>query len=156
MKWKDIKLQADADTLLSIFGHFHDGCIRELHMWTEHWVNEDLSMEYSVDLDTKIRILVQRQFENPSAIELLFEEVERFNLMPMQKNYDSIIYGAILLVKEDAIYWSPEEDWSPESSDRDECTWIKAHRLKWREVNWLGQQLRYGPNEDDTEPALRP
>lgn len=148
MRWKDIKTQSEADALLSIFGYFHDACIRELHMWTEHWVSENLSMACNGDLDTKIRILIQRQFENPSSIELLFEEVERFNLVPSPENYDSIIYEAVLLVKEDGIYWSPEDDWSLESSDRDECTWLKARQLKWREVNWLGEQLHYGPKEE--------
>jgi len=39
--------------------------------------------------------------------------------------------------------------------DRDENTWLQARRLKWREVNWLGSQLRYGPkDDDDTEPSL--
>ena len=98
MNWKEIKTQADAEALMDLFGGFHDGCIREAHLWTDHYVAPDLSMMCPGKLDNRIRILVQRQFKNPAAIELLFEEVTRFNLAPTPDNCDSIIFEATLLV----------------------------------------------------------
>ena len=148
MNWNEIKNQANADTLLKLFGWFHDGCIREALLWTEHWVSHDLSMSCPGNLDNRIRFLIQRQFKNPSAIELLFEEVTRFNLVPTPENYDTTIYEAVLLVRDDHIYWSPESGWSPDSDNRDEETWISAKKLRWREVNWLGQELHYGPKNE--------
>ena len=148
MDWNEIKTQSDADALMKAFGGFHDGCIREAHFWTDHWVSKDLSMECPGNLDNRIRFLVQRQFRNPVAIELLFEKVTRFNLVPTPDNYDTIIYGATLLVRDDNIYWSPKGGWSPDSSQRDEETWISAKSLRWREVEWLGEELHYGPKED--------
>ena len=146
MEWKEIKTQADADALRDVFGDFHDSCIREAHLWTDHWVSSDLSMSCSGDLDTKIRFLIQRQFKNPSAIELLFEEIIRFNLAPSPENYDSIIVNSTLLVQDHNIYWSPEGDWRPDKPGRDEFTWIAGKKLRWREVNWLGKELHYGPH----------
>jgi hypothetical protein len=148
MNWIKIESQADADALLDLFGGFHDGCIREAHLWTEHFVAQNLSMSCAGNLDNNIRFLIQRQFKNPSAIELVFEQVTRFNLVPSPDNYDSVIYDATLLVHEGIIYWSPEEDWTPNAPDRDNTTWISSNILRWREVDWLGEELRYGPNKE--------
>jgi hypothetical protein len=149
MGWKEIKTQADADALMRVFGDFHDGCLREAHLWTDHWVSTELSMSCPGNLDNRIRIFVQRQFKNPSAIELLFEEVTRLNLVPTAENYDSIIDSATLLVRGEVVFWSPEGDWSPDDSRKDESTWISAKKLRWREVSWLGEELHYGPKEED-------
>ena len=46
--WQALTSQADLDQLMNIFGGFHDGCIREAHAWTEHFVNPGLSMSCSV------------------------------------------------------------------------------------------------------------
>ena len=85
MNWNIIKDQGDADSLMALFGGFHDGCLREAHLWTGHWVSKDLSMTCSDSLDNCIRILVHRQFKDPFAIELLFGEVARFNFVPSPK-----------------------------------------------------------------------
>ncbi len=146
MEWNEINSQKDADKLMNIFGDFHDSCVREAHLWTDHWVSDYLSMSCPGNLDNRIRFLIQRQFKNPSAIELLFDEVTQFNLVPTSENFDSIIYQATLLVMDDGnIYWSPEGEWRPDSPDKDESTWISAKKLCWREVPWLGEKLRYGP-----------
>jgi hypothetical protein len=52
-------------------------------MWTERYVDENLSMGMSPELDTNVRILFQRQFRDPSAIELLFEGVTQFHIIPV-------------------------------------------------------------------------
>ena len=134
---------------MDIFGGFHDACIREAHLWTGHWVAPDLSMSCPGDLDTNLRVLVQRQFANPSAIELLFEQVTRFNVVPTPENYDSIIYAATILVRDDSVFWSPDEQWSPTMLNRDDHTWVSARQARWREVAWLGPDLRYGPADDE-------
>lgn len=76
--WNLIVAKADAEKLLKVFGTFHDGCLREAHVWTEHWVTPDLHMRCTGELDTRVRILIQRQLIAPSAVELLFEQVVAF------------------------------------------------------------------------------
>lgn len=149
MNWNEIKTQTDADDLMELFGGFHDGCLREAHLWTGHYVAPDLSMSCPDNLDDRIRFLIQRQYRNPAAIELLFEQVTRFNLVPTPENYDTIIFGATLLVRDDAIFWSPDSRWTPDCSERDSYTWMSAKKLSWREVDWLGEELHYGPKEED-------
>jgi len=149
MNWNEIRTQSDADALMELFGDFHDGCIREAHFWTDHWVSSDMSMSCPGSLDNRVRFLVQRQSKSPAAIELLFEEVTRFNLVPTPGNCDTIIFAATLLVQDGSVYWSPRGGWSPDSPERDEGTWISAKRLRWREVDWLGEALHYGPRDED-------
>lgn len=144
--WMEIKSQEDANGLMKIFGGFHDSCIREAHIWTEHYVGKDLSMGIGVGLDTRARFLFQRQYTNPSAIELLFEEVIRFSLNPSPENYDSIIYGATLIIKDGVIYWCDSADWNVTDKDDEDVTWISARKLSWRRSDhWMGDELRYGP-----------
>ena len=148
MTWNEIKTQSDADVLMERFGGFHDSCIREVHIWTGYWVCSDFSMQVPKSWDMKVRLHVQRQWRDPAAIELLFEDVTRVNLVPSPPDYVSIIYDATLLIREGIIHWSPEPNWNPDHSDANSETWISAKRLRWREVDsWLGEALQYGPKE---------
>ncbi len=147
MEWINVHSQADVDYLLDRFGGFHDSCLREMHVWTEHWVVEDLAMAAPGHLDTHVRILFQRQFREPSAIEMLFSQVTRLNLVPSPENYDSIIFDATLLIRGDTIYWSDDAGWSPDDPQCHRSTWIAAKQLCWRDASeWLGHRLRYGPS----------
>src|SRR3989442_14907300 len=137
MSWREIRSQADADALMEAFGGFHDACLRELHLWTDHYVEPDLSMSCPGHLDTRARVLIQRQFRDPSAIELFFDEITRFNLVATPENYDSIIFTASLVVLEREIFWSPEEDWAPDLPNRDRYSYIAARQL-------LGGHLKTG------------
>ena len=67
---------------MGLFGNFHDSCVREVHVVTGHFVEEDLTMR--VDWRTTIHMLIQRQFRNPCAIELRFEEVVGLRMVPPQ------------------------------------------------------------------------
>ncbi|MGD0364328.1 MAG: hypothetical protein ABSC93_25910 [Bryobacteraceae bacterium] len=145
MAWNHLVSEADVDHLLHDFGGFHDGCLREAHVWTGHWVAEDLHMHCTGELDTRVRLLIQRQFSAPSAIELLFEEVTTFHLQPSPRNYDSIIFGATMLLDGDTFYWADLGGWSPAASERDHATWIAAKKVSWRDASdWMGPDLRYG------------
>jgi hypothetical protein len=130
------------------FGGFHDSCLREAHVWSEHYVHPDLKMHCSGNLDTRVRLLIQRQFKNPSAVELLFEQVTAFHLQPSAENYDSIIFEATMLHIGDTFYWADSGNWLPTSATRDSATWIAGRKMSWRDAsNWMGKQLRYGPHD---------
>ena len=144
--WNAVETQREAERLMEVFGDFHDSCLHEAHLWTDHYVSDDLSMSCPENLDNRIRFLIQRQAKEPAAIELLFEEVTRFNLVPSPENYFSIIFSATLLVSDGIVFWSPVGNWTPDKPDRDAVTWISAKHLFWREVDWLGGQLRVRPD----------
>ncbi|CRK82992.1 hypothetical protein BN000_02947 [Neobacillus massiliamazoniensis] len=142
MDWIKVKDSKDIENLLSKFGGFHDSCLKELYMWTESYVDKSLSMGISPELGTNVRILFQRQYRDPSAIELLFEGVTQFHIVPRP---DSIIYGAKLILHEGFFYWADEYGWEPEDYILGTDNWLSAESLKWREVSsWMGKQNRYG------------
>ena len=136
---------------MKVFGSFHDGCIREAHVWTEHFVGTDLCMAGTGDLDTRVRLLIQRQCKAPSAIELLFEQVVTLHLQPSPENYDSIILGATMLCRDRTYYWADVSGWTFESTTHDDATWIAAKKVSWRDASeWMGSDLHYGPGSAQT------
>ena len=143
MEWVEVKYNKDIEELLHSFGEFHDSCLKELYMWTESYVEDNLSM--SPVPDTNVRILFQRQYRNPSAIELLFSGLTQFHIVPRQGNYESIIQDAKLLLHKGLFYWSNDNNWEPENSILSDTSWLSAKSLKWREVSsWMGKENRYG------------
>jgi len=149
MSWKQVQSQDDADELLGIFGGFHDSCIREAYVFTDHWVSENLSMSCPGHLDNRVRLLVQRQYRNLSAIEMLFESVTHFNLVPSGENRDSIIFSAALVVRGGLVCWCPDANWVPDKPRSETHTWIAAKSMRWREADGLlGEGPFYGPKDE--------
>ena len=148
--WHDLQNQNDLDKLMELFGGFHDSCIKELFMWTDHYVKEDLSMSLSAHRDHKVRVLIQRQNRNPTAIELMFEEVTRIFIVPSPENFDSIIFGASFIHKNDMFYWADDSNWDPEGQYKFAAVnWISSKKVKWRDASdWIGKEMRYGPNNN--------
>lgn len=145
MKWNELRSSEDCEIFLHIFGGFHDSCLKELCMWTETYVDAHLSMGMSGELDTNVRILFQRQYRNPSAVELLFEGVTQCHIIPSPVDCDSIIYDAKIGIHNGLLYWVDDYDWAPYNDDNGKNNWISAKRLKWRDVSsWMGKQNRYG------------
>ena len=147
MDWKSISNEEESKELLRLFGEFHDACIKEAHMWTGHSIDESLSMTVVGGLDTSIKFVVQRQFRNPSCIELLFEEVTRINFVPSPENYDSIIYECNLGYENEQFYWVIDTSQEPSDLNANEDSWVRSKKLSWRIADdLLGSELHYGNN----------
>lgn len=147
MEWKSVNCDADAKELLKFFGSFHDACIREAHLCTDHFVDEGLCMITSSKLDTCIKFVVQRQFDNPRCIELLFEQVTRFNFVPSPENYDSIIYESNLGMQDGVLIWIIDSYQSLDDMESNKDSWVCARKLRWRVADDLiGPELAYGSN----------
>lgn len=149
-QWKEVGNQNDIDELINLFGGFHDSCIKELYMWTDHYVDEDLSMSVSSNRDHRVRLLIQRQRSNPVAIELIFEELVQLYINPSPENYDSIISEATFIQEEDLFYWADDGNWNPKGPYKHaNINWICSKKVKWRDASeWIGETLRYGPKDD--------
>lgn len=143
--WNEINDEEDIIKFMDTFGWFHDSCLKELHLWTDHWVDKDLAMSISPNLDYRVQILFQRQDKGPSAIEMLFEEVTRLHIIPSPENYDSIIFGATFVLKDSTFYWAGDEGWIPEDPSKYGVNWISSKKVRWRDASeWMGSELRYG------------
>lgn len=149
MNWIKINNSTDIENLMDLFGGFHDSCLKELYMWTEAFVDENLSMSMAVNPDTCVRILFQRQDQDPSAIEMLFKEVTNFHIHP-RIDQDSIIYGAKLLMKNGQLYWAEDQEWQIDQPFLSPISWISAKEIHWRDVStWMGKEQRYGVISDE-------
>ncbi|MFM9329349.1 hypothetical protein [Paenibacillus mesotrionivorans] len=150
MDWIPLTDQEEINKFMSAFGRFHDACLKELYLWTDHYVNNDFAMNVSNKLDNRIRVLFQRQWNDPSAVELLFEEVVKLCISPSSENYDSIIFGASLYFENGICYWADDSNWRHDKQVSYEVNWIAARKVSWREVsNWMGKQQRYGIIESE-------
>jgi len=127
---------------MELFGDFHDACLREIHVLTGHYVDPDLRMH--VDWRTTVHMLIQRQFANPSAIELRFDEVIELRVFPPSPNYDAVLFDAAFFLRDGICYWADRGNWTPESHGG-KATWIAARKAYWRDASeWIGPDIRYG------------
>lgn|SRR5579872_3766266 len=143
--WQALQSQTQVEDLVSLFGNFHDACVREMHAATGHYVDERLSM--TVDWRTTVHMLIQRQYRPFSAVELRFEEVIGLRFSAPSPDYENIIYDAAFFIQDGIFYWANDGTWTPESSS--ESTWVAARKVYWRDASeWLGASLRYRTNAD--------
>jgi hypothetical protein len=141
-KWLSLVEPEEIANLMQMFGNFHDSCVREIHVATGHYVDQDLRM--TVDWRTNVQMLVQRQYRNPCAIELRFDGVTGMHVSPPPRDCESVISDAAFFVQDGTYYWAESGLWRPERSCGCEATWIAARQVYWREASdWLGPRLRY-------------
>jgi hypothetical protein len=140
--WLALAEPADIGDLMQRFGNFHDSCVREIHVATGYYVDQDLRM--AVDWRTNVRMLVQRQFRNPSAIELRFDSVIAMHVSPPPTNCDSVNFDTAFFFQDGIVYWAENSGWKPGQPSDNETTWVAARQVFWRAASgWLGPSLRY-------------
>jgi hypothetical protein len=147
--WNIINNDKDIEYVSTLFGYFYDACIKEAKYISGSYVNKDSRMHPMDDL-RQVYMIIQKQNNEHAVVEFLFEGVERFNLVPVSKDYDSIISGLLLKQKDGHIFFSNSVDVPIDELDNNSnwLTWIKATTIKWREVNqYIGSSLVYTHRE---------
>lgn len=126
----EIKDNKDMEDFLLSVGEFHDGVIKEVHIQNSAFVQEDLSMLYDFKYD--VRLLIQRQWDNPSAVEILLG-----NVYEMKFDEPGCIWsstGSIALIN-DVIKIILNID----------NAYFKCSKMFWRNASdWMGRQSRFG------------
>jgi hypothetical protein len=144
MDWIQVITQDDIENLLEAFGNFHDGVLREIHLWNSYSIDKELNM-VSGDCSLNAHVLFQRQAASPSAIEIHFSEIQRMNITATQAGYWYTIYDASIFCQDNIFYWADEPEWNIDDPARDEAMWVSAKGIRWREQNdWIGNTMRYG------------
>jgi len=143
MEWHELVCQDDIDKLMNIYGHFHDGCIKEIHYISGAYVGDNLSM-MPINTQRILKVIFHRQARNPAAIEVEFSKLVQFNLKPVDENYTTEIFGTFMKYINGVIYWADDDSWNIESEDKSEYTWIAASHVRWRENNnYLSDEIIY-------------
>lgn len=134
--WNEIKNQADIDDFMNMFDYFHDSCLKELRYESGAYVDKNLYMS-PINSKRNIYVIFQRQDKNPSAIEMLFENIECMHLRPVNDSYTSEISEAFIRAENGLIVWFDENTFKNSYLElyENNNTWIKAHKVFWREIN---------------------
>ena len=146
LTWKELNSQQQIDEFMENMDYFHDGCIKELRFVSGAYVNVDLSM-MPVNTCRTVYLVIQRQYEDPSAVEIRFEGVEWLSLKPANEKYTCEIFGAHMCIEGDMIVWFDSDNFKESYTElyKEDVTLVKAHKVYWREADeLLGEEPVYG------------
>jgi hypothetical protein len=100
------------------------------------------------DCTLNAKVLFQRQFRNPSAIEIFFSDIQRMNIVSTPPGYFYMIFETTFQYKNGIYYWADQEDWDMDNSNDNDTMWITAKGIKWRDRSeYMGDKLRYGQED---------
>ncbi len=129
----EIQTQGEMDRFFDLVGGFHDGLIKEVHFINDAYIDNKLSMIFNFKYN--MRILIQRQWAKPSAVELLLGDVLEMNLP--RNNYE--IYTASGTVQ------VPVASGTPEITINLDGNVFVCRKMLYRDVSeWMGRESRFG------------
>ena len=141
--WETINDSNDILHFMESMCYFHDSCIKEMSYVSGAHVSDDLSM-YPLNNLRVLRVIIQRQYENNSMIEMEFHGLKRLKLFPVDESYTCEIVEAAMVKKDGDIYWSDCGDLLESESNDYMGTLICASKLRWRSIeNRMGEKEFY-------------
>lgn len=143
LMWNEIRDENTLQEFMETIGYFHDSCIKEMKYVSGAYVNDDLSM-HPVNDRRILHMLIQRQYEENSMIEIEFEGVKWLKLVPADEQYSCEILDATMIIKEDCIYWCDCGGLAEDELKDYDGTLICASKVRWRSVSGsMGKQEFY-------------
>ncbi len=100
------------------------------------YVETNLSMS-PVNTKRTLTVLIQRQFEDISALELEFSELEYISMYPVKQDYTCEILNASFFVKNGLIYWCDNGDVKEDDIHNYKGTVICSKKVRWRNASEL-------------------
>ena len=80
--WYEINNNSDIISFMNKIYYFHDSCIKEIKYLSGAYVDEKLSM-YPINDRRILKVIIQRQFEDNSMIEMEFKGLRYLQLLQM-------------------------------------------------------------------------
>lgn len=149
--WNPIQTHQDILRLLVDTEQFHDSCIKEIKYLSGAFVDNSLAM-HPINSLRKLSILIQRQSNFLSTIEIEFGGLIYFYLSPVDERFSCEILDGDMCLHNGCIYWGDCGKIFPEETENYPGTLICAESCRWRVVNnGLGNAAFY-KTEDGTEP----
>lgn len=141
--WNEINTEDDLVGFMDKVCYFHDSCIKEMKYFSGAYVNEKLEM-YPINNRRILRVVLQRQFDDISMIEMEFEGLKYLNLVPNDEQYTCEILDSTMILKNDCIYWCDCGGLSEADLDNYGGTMICASKFRWRAIEkCMGQKEFY-------------
>lgn len=141
--WNEIMNEKDLTNFMDLYYGFHDSCIKELKYISGSYVKDDLGMQ-PINDQRVLRLIIQRQFKNPAAIEMEFIGLKRLSMFPHDENYTSEILDATMILKDDCIYWCDCGGLTENDIETYGGTLICAERVRWRPADeYIGSKEVY-------------
>ena len=143
--WNEISTDDDVLKLMEAVCFFHDSCIKEMSYVSGAYVDVNLSM-YPLNSLRALSVLIQRQYEKDSMIELEFQGLKYVKFFPVDESYTCEILGSTMIMKDGTIYWCDCDNLSEADLDEYTGTLICASKLRWRSIEGhLGESAFYRP-----------
>ena len=123
--------------------YFHDSCIKEISYISGAYVDENFSM-FPLNSRRVLRVVIQRQYEEDSMIEMEFQGLKHLKLFPVDESYTCEILDSTMILKDGNIYWCDCSNMTEPNQDDYTGTLICASKLKWRSIeNHMGEKEFY-------------
>ena len=146
--WNPIRNSEEIETFMEQMCYFHDSCIKELKYTSGAYVNCDLSM-YPINSSRILRVVIQRQHENNSMIELEFDGLKLLILSPIDDTYTCEIESSSMFFNNGYIYWCDHDCTDETELSKLDGTMICALKLRWRAIeNHMGSEEYYHTSHD--------
>lgn len=131
MVWNLIDTQGDINTFMNQINFFHDGCIKEIKYISGSYVDKNLSI-FPINNKRNLYVIIQRQCNKLSTIELLFQGICKMNLTPHNEEYDCVIHKASMEKINDMYYWADWDGFKISDIGKIDGTLIIASKISWR------------------------
>lgn len=132
--WNEIQNETELKRFLDRMQQFHDSCLKELRYTSGAYVDERLSMHPLNDVRT-LTVVIQRQFRDPTTIEMEFRGLRFLRLRPVDEAYTCEILDASMFLHEGCIYWCDCGGVSEADVGQYDGTVICADSLRWRPLD---------------------
>ena len=134
--WNELYTQQQIDDFMREIHGFHDSCIKEMKYSSGAYVDENLSM---LPTNTKrtLTVLIKRQFDDVSALELEFSELEYIRMYPVNLDCTCEILDASFFIKDGLVYWCDSSDVKDDNINNYKGTVICSKKFRWRNASEL-------------------
>jgi len=145
--WNEILNDKDIGKFMKKLCGFHDSCIKEMRYISGAYVNKELSM-YPINDRRTLSVIVQRQFDELSVIEMEFSGLRFLKLFPVFENYTCEILDASMFIKDGCIWWCDRGEITGADVEKYDGTVICAAKLRWRALEKsIGNEEYFISNE---------
>ena len=141
--WHNIDSEQDLTAFMERVFDFHDSCVKELKYISGAYVDKNPSM-YPVNYLRCLKMIVQRQYDDLSAIELEFSKLKYLKLHPCDEQYTCELLDVTMLLNDGDGYWCDCGGLPVREMDHYSGTVICASKARWRDANaYIGPQEVY-------------